>query len=249
MSNTPTPHTPGLTFEKVWAMFQETDKKFQETAREIKETSMEIQKTSMEVQRTSMEVQRTSMEVQRTSVEIKELKATFEKYAAERQEADKRLDEYLQKTISKMSQAIGDLGNRFGEVAEHLVAPGIVARLNERGYHFNVTFKRGIEISENGRTVTEVDILLENEKMVAVVEIKVKPTVHDVKRHLKRMDIVRRYYEQTQNTHKVFIGGIAGAVFPNTAKEAAIKAGFYVFSQSGDTITINVPSNFQPREF
>jgi hypothetical protein len=32
----------GLTFEKVWAMFQETDKKFRETDRKIKETNEEI---------------------------------------------------------------------------------------------------------------------------------------------------------------------------------------------------------------
>jgi hypothetical protein len=32
------PEYSGLTFEKVWAMFQETDKKFQETDKQLKET-------------------------------------------------------------------------------------------------------------------------------------------------------------------------------------------------------------------
>jgi hypothetical protein len=37
--NTPLPpEYAGLTFEKVWAMFQETDKKFQETDKQMKET-------------------------------------------------------------------------------------------------------------------------------------------------------------------------------------------------------------------
>jgi tRNA U34 5-carboxymethylaminomethyl modifying enzyme MnmG/GidA len=34
----------GLTFEDVWKMFQETDKKFQETAEEIKAMSKEADK-------------------------------------------------------------------------------------------------------------------------------------------------------------------------------------------------------------
>ncbi|MDR2756750.1 MAG: hypothetical protein LBC20_13690, partial [Planctomycetaceae bacterium] len=170
----------------------------------------------------------------------------------ENQETSKKLDEQIQKTsleVNKLSKAIGELSNRFGEVAEHLVAPGIGARLNELGYHFDTVFERGFKVSENGQVVTEVDVLLENEKTIAVVEIKVKPTVHDVRRHLKRMGMVRHHYEQLRDTRKIFIGGIAGAVFPKVAKDEAIKLGFFVFTQSGDTITIDVPKGFKPREF
>jgi hypothetical protein len=39
----------GLTFEKVWAMFQETDKKFQETDRQFKETDRKIQETHKQI--------------------------------------------------------------------------------------------------------------------------------------------------------------------------------------------------------
>ncbi|MDR0610045.1 MAG: DUF3782 domain-containing protein [Planctomycetaceae bacterium] len=214
MSNTPIPYTPDLTFEKVWAMFRETDKKFQETDRKIEKLS-----------------------------------ETLEKYAEERREATKNLNEQIQKTSTEMHKAIGELSNRFGEVAEHLVAPGIAARLNELGYHFDTVFEHGLKISENGQVITEVDVLLENEKTIAAVEIKVKPTVHDVKRHLKRMETVRQHFERLRDPRKIFIGGIAGAVFPNAAKDAAIKAGFYVFTQCGDTITIDVPNGFKPREF
>jgi hypothetical protein len=37
--------TEGLTFEKVWAMFQETDRKMQETDRRMKETDRKMQET------------------------------------------------------------------------------------------------------------------------------------------------------------------------------------------------------------
>jgi hypothetical protein len=39
--------------------------------------------------------------------------------------------------------------------------------------------------------------------------------------------------------------GIAGAVFPMEMKEAAL----YVIEQSGDTMKINIPKGFQPRDW
>jgi hypothetical protein len=46
------PEYQGLTFEKVWAMFQETDKKFQETAERFRETDKKFQKTDEQLQET-----------------------------------------------------------------------------------------------------------------------------------------------------------------------------------------------------
>jgi hypothetical protein len=46
-----TEHKPqmGLTFEDVWAMFQETDKKFQETAKRQEETDRQIKETHKQI--------------------------------------------------------------------------------------------------------------------------------------------------------------------------------------------------------
>jgi len=50
VSDRPIPTGEGLTFEKVWAMFQESDRRMKETEREIKEiqkeTALEMKKTS-----------------------------------------------------------------------------------------------------------------------------------------------------------------------------------------------------------
>ena len=39
----------GLTFEKVWAMFQETDRKFQENAQQLKETREQMKETDRKI--------------------------------------------------------------------------------------------------------------------------------------------------------------------------------------------------------
>jgi hypothetical protein len=38
-------------------------------------------------------------------------------------------------------------------------------------------------------------------------------------------------------------------VFPEDAKAAAFEAGLYVIEQSGDTMKINMPEGFKPREW
>jgi hypothetical protein len=51
------------------------------------------------------------------------------------------------------------LSNRFGELAEHLVAPGIKSRFNELGYRFDMVATRGGEIvGADGKVKTEIDL-------------------------------------------------------------------------------------------
>jgi hypothetical protein len=166
-----------LTFEKVWAMFQETDKKFKETDRKI-----------------------------------------------------------------------GELGNRFGELAEHLVAPNIKQKFNELGFSFE-QMSQNIEISDSSKKCyAEIDIMLENGDTVIVVEVKAKPLVDDVKEHVKRMEILRSRADMRQDTRK-YRGAIAGAIMSKPVREFAHKTGFYVIEQTGDTVKINIPEGFKPKEW
>jgi hypothetical protein len=174
----------GLNFEKVWAMFQETDRKFQETDRKFRETDRKISK----------------------------------------------------------------LGDRFGDLVEHLVAPNILEKFNDLGYQFgktgaNVRFK-----DANLVTIAEVDILLENGDVVLAVEVKAKLTIPDVQDHIARMEKLRLYANEHKDPRRL-MGAVAGAVIPDGVKPFAAKNGFYVLEQAGDTVKIDVPPDFIPKEW
>ena len=174
----PIPTGEGLTYEKVWAMFQETDRKFQETER----------------------------------------------------------------IVSK-------LGNRFGELVEHLVAPNISKKFNELGFCFTKT-AMDIEISDprNPKMDTEVDILLENGDIVVAVEVKSKPNNKDVNDHVRRLEILRGHADKKQDKRR-YQGAIAGAIITKTVRDYILKKGFYVIEQTGDTVLINIPPGFKAREW
>jgi hypothetical protein len=89
---------------------------------------------------------------------------------------------------------------------------------------------------------------LENGDTVMAVEVKTKLTTADVKEHTARMKKLRSYADKHGDTRSI-LGAVAGAVIPEGVKPFALKSGFYVIEQSGDTIKIDVPDGFVPRKW
>ena len=193
-----------LNFEKVWTLFQETDRKFQETDRKFQELRNDMKETDLRMK-----------------------------------ETDRRMKETDRK--------IGELGNRFGELAEHLVAPGIREKFNALDYAFDKC-SQNVDIADDGdvNSGAEIDILLENGDTAIAVEVKARPLAKDVDRHRERMEVLRRWADR-HNDKRRFLGAVAGAIMPRDVRQTALKAGFYVIEQTGDTVAITVPEGFVPR--
>ena len=185
----------GLTFEKVWAMFQESKAESEREWKEIKE---------------------------------------------QMKETDRRMKETDKK--------IGALGNRFGELAEHLVAPGITEKFNEIGFTFE-QISENVKIKDSAKQiVAEIDLLLENGDIVIAIEIKAKPDTTDIEDHIKRLELLR-YRADLRQDKRRFQGAIAGAIMNDKVRNAAYKTGFYIIEQTGDTVKISIPENFIAREW
>ena len=161
----------------------------------------------------------------------------------------KENSERLDRKMARVSKQMGDLHNSFGEMAEHLVAPSIHERFNELGYHFSAVAPGGYDVFDgNGKTVAQVDILLLNSEYIMAVEVKAKVHAKDIEHHVKRLELLRKYWE-TNGDKRVIRGAIAGAIFGSIEKKAAIDAGFYVLVQSGDTMKLELPDGFVPGEW
>ena len=194
-----------LTFDKVWEMSQETDRKFQELSRKMEETDRMMKETAQSMK-----------------------------------ETDRRMKETDRK--------IGELSNRFGELAEHLVVPSIKEKFNELNFTFEQV-SQNIEITDmSGHCLAEIDILLENGDTVIAVEVKAKPNQKDVDIHAERMEVLRRRADARNDTRK-FQGAIAGAIMTNEVRNYVHKTVFYAIEQTGETVKINIPKNFKPREW
>ena len=157
----------------------------------------------------------------------------------------KETDRQMKETFKKM----GDLGNRFGELVEHLVLPSIKEKFNALGFTFNKTGKNiAIKDAQDRYKGADIDIFLENNDCAIAIEVKAKTAQKDVERHLERMAVLRRW-ANNNNDKRVFYGAVAGAIMTDEVKGYAQKAGFYTIVQSGDTVKIDVPENFAPKNW
>ena len=167
------------------------------------------------------------------------------------QETDRKLKEFIDESSRQRKEAdkkFGELSNRFGELAEHLVAPNIREKFNALGLTFGEVSKNKEIVDDEGNSIAEIDILLENDTTVMVVEVKAKPNEKDVDKHIKRMEVLRRRAD-TRKDARSFLGAIAGAIMTNEVRNCIIKNGFYAIEQTGDTVKINVPESFKPRRW
>jgi hypothetical protein len=80
------------------------------------------------------------------------------------------------------------------------------------------------------------------------VEVKSKLTVADVEEHTGRMEKLRQYADRHGDGRKL-MGAVAGAIIPEGVKPFALRSGFYVLEQAGDTVKIDIPEGFVPREW
>jgi hypothetical protein len=218
----------GLTFEMVWAMFQETDKKFDRAEKLIEENAKGF------------------AEVKAQSAETDKKFAETRKYI---EEVGKRVDKVC-KRIDKLGKHIGEVDNRLGDIVEHIMSPGAKTAFEGLGYKFpkatpNVLID-GVADGKN-KTLAEVDMLLESADCVLAVEIKTKPTVKHVNRHILRMEILRQDADKRGDTRPL-LGGIAGAVVAPDVRNYALEKGLFVIEQSGIDLNI-VPPQGKPREW
>jgi len=225
---TTTAERTSATPEEIWAIIRETQllqKKWQAEAKQRQEEYEARQKDADE----------------RWARERDELNRKF----AETKELFDRTDRKIEANNGEM----GRLRNSFGEVIEHLVAPGIKERFAGLGLDFSSgKIAANMVVSDGGKDVAEADLWLENGETVLVVEVKAKVKAKDVSKHMERLEKIRGAHDRCNDRRRI-VGAIAGAVFGPGQREAALEAGFFVIAQSGDTMRMDIPDGFKPREW
>ena len=98
-----------LTYEGILELFRKADRRIKKTERQMKENARSIKEQAAE-------------------------------YAREKQKRDAEYEKLRQKTereIERANRAIGRLGNRIGDIVEHMIGERIIEKFQALGY--NVT--------------------------------------------------------------------------------------------------------------
>jgi hypothetical protein len=187
-------HDSDLSFEKVWAMFQETREQMKETDRKFQESDRKWQETRQEIKNSQKETQK----------------------------------------------IVGELGRKFGSVIEYMFIPNLHNKFHQFGYTFGKSSDHILIQDRDHQIFTEVDVFLENGDCAMAVEIKAQPNNNDILDHVERMEKLRQWADLHDDKRKLY-GALAGAVIHDNVRDYALKQGFYVIEQSGDTVNVIAP--------
>ena len=266
----PPPSGEGLTFEKIWAIMQENERKAQKSREEwdqmFKESERKAQESREEYDRKARESreewdrkieesrEKWDREARESRAEwdrkTQESREEFERMKKETwdifREAGRHLDrtdllfEKNEKRLKEIGEQMGGMNNTFGKVAEYMVAPKLLEKFGEDGLDFQTTSHRKQFHDNNKKVIFEVDIMLENGEIAMLVEVKAKAEIGDVNRHVKQLENMRAYADLHGDGRKL-LGAFAGVVMPKKVRDYAFESGFYVIVPSGESFDILHP--------
>ncbi|GHT34899.1 hypothetical protein FACS189427_03080 [Planctomycetales bacterium] len=172
---------------------------------------------------------------------------TYEQLMAmilETSEQMKKTDRQMKETDKK----IAALGDRIGELIETIVEGGILQRFQALNYDFTQC-SRHLEFRNKELGIAgEIDLFLENGDYVLAAEVKTNLSVSDVKEHSERLEKYRRYLDAKGAKAKI-IGAVGGGVIRENVKQFAMKNGFFVIIQTGDSVNVLPPEGRKVKEW
>ncbi len=219
----------GPTFNDVWLLFQETDRKFQETDRKFQETDREIKETHREMKEVAERFKETDRKFAETDRRFAETDRRFAETDRKFAETDRQLKE--------LGKQIGGLANKFGSFTEGMAWPSLDRLLRERFGMANIYPNAKFNWSQGQRQ--EVDVLAwsngELNRMV-VVEIKSHANEESIDQLVTILDRVRLGHPE--HRQKSLYGVLAAVHLTDKVIKLAFARGLHVASLSDDHFTL-----------
>jgi hypothetical protein len=159
----------------------------------------------------------------------------------------KETERIMKESSAELNKKLGEYINLFGEVTEYEMAPKMREKFIELGLDFPRA-NRNVSIRDKINSIfLEIDVLLENDDIAILVEIKTKLTVDRINDHIERLEKMRRYAD-LRGDKRSFLGAVAGVVVTDKEKKYALDQGFYLVEPSGQDLSITPPSG-KPKEW
>jgi len=170
------------------------------------------------------------------------------KESAERHEREmKESAREREKEKAEFNERLGNYINLFGDFTEYVMAPKLCEKFNELGFNFSTAI-RNVRVRDKINNIYfETDAVLENYDKSMIVEIKTQLTIERIKKHIERLEKMRRYAD-LHSDKRTFLGAVAGVVVADEVREYALNQGFYLIEPAGEDLNIT-PPNGSPKEW
>jgi uncharacterized protein YoxC len=222
-----------LSFETVWAVITKLGERIDKMGERIDKLGEKVDQTTETVNRMGERVDQTVETVKRMGERVDQTTENMNR---------------MFERVDRVTANVGGLNRSMGELIETLVA----ARLWEKfpQYGLSRAYQRIPIYDDAKEPKTDIDILLINNDSCMAVEVKRELDRRDeVERHVKRMELIRKWPPELVGTRRLF-GAMAGGVVNPDIKDYAYASGFYVLELAGESVRlVNPPQGFVPQKW
>jgi hypothetical protein len=174
---------------------------------------------------------------------FRETDRKFQETDRQFKETDRQFKETDRK-FQETNKKIGELGNRIGDFVEGLVKPSVERLFQERGIPVHKTSSDVSADNPELGLATQIDLLVINGEVCALIEVKSKLSVDDVNEHIERMEKFKPLFPEYAD--KKAYGAVAAMVIPDDVAKYAYRKGFFVIAQKGEMAVILNDDKFKP---
>ncbi|MEM1694319.1 MAG: hypothetical protein QXU96_07260 [Ignisphaera sp.] len=184
----------------------------------LEENSKRLELIEKRLEEHSRILQEHSKRLEEHSRILQEHSKRLEEHSRILQEHSKRLEE-VTKTLNILVTKIGEHGEKINGLRREVSSLSlVVGALTESFYAKSVyediereVLKRGEKVLERIRNAriddVDIDLLVETDRVVYIIEVKVRPEYEDVGRLIAKIDIAKKHYPE-----KNIVGILAGAM-------------------------------------
>ncbi len=233
--------------ERLRRQREEWEKELQEERKQW-EARLERQREEWEKR---LEQQRQEWE-KRLEKQREEWEKQREQARKEWEERQRREEEEHQRKMRRIEERIRKMEERYGlqwgRLIEALMQGGIEQAFTRWGIApIRFAEERRKVFDEQRRILAEYDIILTNEIMAVVVEVKAKMEVADVKRFIGKLWAFPKLIP-FYRTYRVY-GAVAALEYGTGVEAFAQKRGLFVLKLHGDIVQVVNPPDFRPRNY
>ena len=248
-----------ITLEDIYALFErsqaEADRRFAEADRRAAEADRRAAEADRRAAQSKADFEKSIAE---SRAEFKQRmaqsRAEFERRMAEadqqaaqpaaktRAEAEKRLAR-AEAIAAQANQAVNNLSSRWGRFVENLVAPAALRLFQDQGMAVQEVYQRVRSARKNRHL--EIDILVVNDDVAVVIEVKSRLNQDSVRQVLRCLEQFKEAFPHYAR-YRLY-GAVAAIEIDKDVDTYAHNQGLFVIQQSGDSVEISNTPGFTPR--
>lgn len=169
-----------------------------------------------------------------TSLKMQENERLIKELRENGKEIDRRMEESDRKLKERMNELNSQFISQSGHIIEGLMEPSAIKMFQDKGYDIDRCWKNFSKYDKSMGKKLEVDLLLLDDEVAIIVEVKINCTRRHIDHFIKQMAYFKKVCPEYAD--KEIMLAIAAVNYDRSAAEYAHKQGLFVIRVFNDNI-------------